>query len=121
MATMISPHFSKAEAECRCGCGFFVAVPEVIAAMEIIRALAGQPVRVHSWCRCKRHNAAVGGAKDSQHLEGIAVDWSVKGMSPEDMAGLARRVSVFRDGGIGVYSTFVHTDARKTGPARWTG
>lgn len=115
----ISPHFGEHEVECRCGCGFLIVVPELLDAMEICRALAQKPIHVNSWCRCKKHNAKVGGEPNSQHLRGLAVDWWIDKFSPEMLYALARSVSAFRYGGIGLYDTFIHTDVRKNGARRW--
>lgn len=115
----ISPHFAEHEVECRCGCGFLIVVPELLDAMEICRALAQKPIHVNSWCRCKKHNAKVGGEPNSQHLRGLAVDWWIDKFSPEMLYALARSVSAFRYGGIGLYDTFIHTDVRKNGARRW--
>lgn len=44
--------------------------------MEMVRLLLGeQPIIVSSWYRCPEVNAAVGGAPDSAHLSGQAVDF----------------------------------------------
>jgi hypothetical protein len=44
--------------------------------MEIVRTyLDNHPIFVSSWYRSKAVNAAVGGAKKSEHLEGLAVDF----------------------------------------------
>lgn len=57
-------------------------LPRIMAAaigMERIRDYLGNyPVRVHSWYRCEALNRAVGGAKESAHLQGHAVDFSVQ-------------------------------------------
>ena len=115
----ISPHFAEHEVACRCGCGFLVIVPKLVTAMEIVRALVQKPVIINSWCRCAKHNTKVGGEPDSQHLRGLAVDWRVKGFTPEMLYKVARQISVFRDGGIGLYPGFIHTDAATGGPRRW--
>lgn len=115
----ISDHFCEHEVACRCGCGFMVVVPRVVVAMEIIRGLVSKPVNVNSWCRCLEHNRKEKGSPNSQHLHGLAVDWWVEGMSPEKMYLIAKTISVFNRGGIGVYDSFVHTDARRTGQRRF--
>jgi zinc D-Ala-D-Ala carboxypeptidase len=96
-----------------------VVVPRLVAAMEIVRGLVQRPVHVNSWCRCPQHNAKEGGAPDSQHLRGLAVDWWCDDMTPEEMYKVAREISIFRYGGIGVYGWGVHTDGRSTGTRRW--
>ena len=42
--------------------------------MDEIREGYGKPIYVNSWYRCKELNAEVGGAENSKHLTGLAVD-----------------------------------------------
>ena len=71
-------------------------------------------------------DAAVGGAKFSQHCYGKAADIRVQGVRVEDVAAYAE--SLLPDsGGVGRYpirlgrtTGWVHVDVRKT-KARWTG
>ena len=42
--------------------------------LEPLRAYFGTPIRINSGFRCKALNAAVGGAANSYHLKGRAVD-----------------------------------------------
>jgi uncharacterized protein YcbK (DUF882 family) len=49
----------------------------------------------------------------------MAADISCKELTPHELAALANQVSVFREGGIGVYVSWVHLDVRKNGKARW--
>lgn len=42
--------------------------------MDEIREQYGKPIYVNSWYRCKELNAEVGGAENSKHLTGLAVD-----------------------------------------------
>ena len=43
---------------------------------QTIRDALGVPVRVNSGCRCAKHNAKVGGVKNSKHTLGLAADLS---------------------------------------------
>lgn len=52
-------------------------------------------------------------AKNSLHMQGIAVDFSIKGFS---MGSLSREARAFLAGGVGLYPEFVHID---TGPVRY--
>jgi hypothetical protein len=72
---------------------------------------------VNSAFRSQQYNTAVGGAKQSQHMQGNAVDLTWPGFSPRspeltEFVNLARRTG-FR--GIGFYNSFVHVDI---GPER---
>ena len=64
---------------CRCCGGLPPAVRENIEALvtEVLdpaRERYGKPICVNSGYRCARHNAAVGGVANSQHLRGEAAD-----------------------------------------------
>lgn len=43
--------------------------------MEQVRSILGKPIHIDSGYRCPALNKAVGGAKDSAHLDGYAVDF----------------------------------------------
>jgi zinc D-Ala-D-Ala carboxypeptidase len=71
--------------------------PEVIPRLRFVAETILDPIRAHygvpivyngglSWYRCPALNAAVGGAKDSQHMTGEAVDVEVRGVSNIDLA-----------------------------------
>ena len=51
--------------------------------LEPIRALLGVPLRITSGYRAPAVNAAIGGAKASQHMLGEAVDFAPVGMDVE--------------------------------------
>lgn len=53
--------------------------------LQPLRDKLGKPIIITSGYRCPRLNQAVGGVKNSQHLEGQAVDIIVKGMSTRDL------------------------------------
>jgi hypothetical protein len=65
--------FVEAEFRCR-HCRTLVLSPTLIPALEILRGLWGEPMLVDCGYRCPAHNAAVGGAPDSAHIEGMAAD-----------------------------------------------
>lgn len=86
---------------------------ELAAAFEALRAAVGLPLVVLSAYRTIAHNRAVGGAPDSQHVQGRALDLlPPKGWHAIQLAAVARRIPQIR--GLGVYSGFVHVDVRPT-------
>lgn len=112
----LSRHFSKSEFACHCGCGLSQPKAQLINTLEDIRALVKRPVKILSGHRCIRHNKAVGGAINSQHLTGSAADIQVSGITPRVLFNLIDNNSDV--GGLGLYATFVHIDIRR-GLARW--
>ena len=94
---------------------------ELAQQLEVLRTATGASIHINSGYRSPAHNAAVGGAKNSQHMKGEAADISVSGLSPrqvrEKILGLIAKGKM-KQGGIGLYSTFVHYDTRGYA-ARW--
>lgn len=70
----LSPHFSKSEFVDRRTGELVGPDRELVAVLERIRALRGEPLRIVSGYRSAASNAAVGGAVRSQHLYGRAAD-----------------------------------------------
>lgn len=62
----------------------------VAGVLEQVRALVGAPVDISSGYRCPMLNMAVGGAKNSAHVQGLAADINVRGMDPRALAALIR-------------------------------
>lgn len=58
----------------------------VAETMEKVRNLLGRPVVISSGYRSPALNAAVGGARSSAHLTGLAADFTVPGMTPSEVA-----------------------------------
>lgn len=48
--------------------------PKLVEALEVLRGIVGKPLNIVSGYRTKATNAAVGGATNSQHCRGRAVD-----------------------------------------------
>ena len=62
--------FQEQEFACRCGCGLSKLDPKLIEILDAARLKFGRPIIISSGTRCARHNAAIGGAKNSAHLIG---------------------------------------------------
>jgi uncharacterized protein YcbK (DUF882 family) len=119
----LTKDFSRNEFACKgtncCG-GSAPVHPALVWGLQELRDKAGVPLTLSSGFRCVRHNERVGGERQSQHTLGLAADVLVpEGWSAERLAELAESVQVFHEGGIGIYPTWVHVDARTTGKARW--
>ncbi|MDO7787107.1 D-Ala-D-Ala carboxypeptidase family metallohydrolase [Desulforamulus aquiferis] len=109
----LSAHFNEMEFACK-GTGLVHVKPELVNKLEKLRQLIGKPITITSGYRSPEHNARIGGAINSRHLLGQAVDIVVQGMNPVQVAKLAEQVG-FR--GIGIYDKdrFTHVDI---GPSR---
>lgn len=114
----VSEHFNREEFACKCGCGFATVDVKLIQLLETVRNHFNAPVTISSGCRCKAYNAKIGGAKNSKHMEGIAADITVKGVSPDEVHKFITEHVGNYWAGIGKYATFTHIDSRQT-PARW--
>lgn len=82
--------------------------------LQVIRDLIGKPLLINSGYRSPAHNQAVGGAPQSQHMNGIAVDIVVTGMPAKELQALLKNWS----GGMGCYQHYTHLDIRPQ-KARW--
>jgi uncharacterized protein YcbK (DUF882 family) len=121
--THYSPHFSREELECKCGCKpdrWTQRRLRVLAVqLERLRKELGGTLGILSGHRCRAYNARVGGAVNSQHIYGRAADLSVPRGQQDRYVRAAERVPRFRRGGIGVYPNGgVHVDTRNF-VARW--
>lgn len=84
--------------------------------LEIIREwLGNRPINPTSGYRSPAYNKIVGGVKNSYHPRGLAVDFTVKGMTPRQVQGI---LLVKWTGGLGLGKTFTHIDL---GPRRVFG
>lgn len=119
LGTPITKNFNLEEFMCGCGCGENATSYRLIYALQALREIIKKPITITSGFRCEKHNKAVGGAKSSQHLLGWAADIHVAHLPIKDLFEAAEKVPVFRNGGIGVASTFLHVDIRE-GEARWS-
>lgn len=114
---MLTAHFSLREAACQCGCGMLPDI-ESVRRIETLRDRFGRPMKVLSWARCKRHNQSVGGAPESYHVLGRAIDIETPDAAYRYKLIAAAIASGFN--GIGVYSWGVHIDDRPV-PTMWVG
>jgi hypothetical protein len=92
--------------------------PKAFAALKGLEGAWGQPLDVISDYRDPKHNAAVGGAKGSQHTHGNAFDVSVKDMPIEQRQKLIQEGKAAGFTGVGVYDNSLHFDI---GPERAWG
>jgi uncharacterized protein YcbK (DUF882 family) len=94
---------------------------ELAKNLQVLRDALGKSITITSGYRSPEHNAKVKGAKNSQHVKGTAADIKVKGMTPKEVALVIEGLIAsgkMKEGGIGIYPTWIHYDIRKT-KARW--
>ena len=124
--TQLTPHFSLEEMACHDGTPY----PEewieerlmpLLGAAEWIRNRCGFPLVVSSGYRTPSYNRRIGGAQNSQHIQGRAMDLHPQGSlkTLQIVAGEARGQGLVV--GIGYYADFVHIDQRIGRLATWYG
>lgn len=122
----LAPSFTVREFRCRDGSDAIMIDQTLVVLLQAIREHFGKAVVITSGYRTAAHNAAVGGAKSSQHLLGRAADIQVADTPVEDVAAYAESLMPTW-GGVGRYPVkagrtkgWVHVDTRPN-KSRWTG
>lgn len=127
-AKLLAPDFKVRELRCKDGSDTVMVDEALMLLLQCIREHFGKAVTITSGYRTAAHNAAVGGAKSSQHLLGRAADFWVEGV---DVATVAAYVEALlpTHGGVGRYpkdakhpnrkTGWVHVDTRAN-KSRWT-
>ena len=124
-AKQLAPGFRVREFRCRDGSDTIMIDQTLAVLLQAIREHFNKPITITSGYRTAAHNAAVGGAKSSQHLLGRAADIQVADTTVEAVAAYAE--SLMPDwGGVGRYPVkagrtkgWVHVDTRPN-KSRWT-
>ena len=119
---MVMRFFKEKELSCRC-CG---QLPPLIRGniealvenvLDPLRERYGKPIIVNSGYRCAKHNKAVGGASNSQHMVGEAAD-----IRPAEAGDLKKvRQLIVANGKYDqliVYPTFLHVSWKRVGQNR---
>lgn len=109
-------YWNREEFSCRCAgryCSGFPAEPDctLVELVDDLRALAGKPARASSGLRCRVWNEIQGGVANSRHLTGKALDFSIEGLSGQQLLEMAQadsrtRYAYIIDGG------WVHVDVQ---------
>lgn len=113
-------YFKPTEFVCSCGCGRGADEmnEQFVAALDLARKRAGLPFRVTSGFRCARHNKNVGGAADSSHTRGLAVDIAIQ-TSAQRYEILTALMGFFDRIGLGKGFIHVDMDPTKVGNVVW--
>lgn len=93
---------------------------DLLMMLDKAREEAGVPFHINSAYRCPKHNAKVGGVKDSSHLYGMAVDIST--MTSRARFRVLQAVLKMGAQRVGVANTFIHVDVDDDKPLNvaWT-
>lgn len=86
--------------------------------LDALRELIKRPFVINSGYRTPEHNRKIGGAPRSAHVEGLAVDISIRKWSHEEKKDLVLYARQLGFNGVGISPTFIHLD-RKERLASW--
>ncbi|HEY0089662.1 MAG TPA: D-Ala-D-Ala carboxypeptidase family metallohydrolase [Candidatus Lokiarchaeia archaeon] len=112
----LTTNFNSKEFACKCGCGKDNINIALVNRLQVLRDIINEPITITSGCRCVKHNNSIpGSAPNSNHLLGIATDFTCE--SIEKLAKLLENWS----GGFHYYfkRKFIHIDIAHR--SRWTG
>ena len=115
-------YFKMSEFACRDGCPMPASARENIGALveavlDPAREKFGKPIYVNSGYRCPRHNAAVGGVPNSQHMRGEAADVSAgSAQASREVGKIIEQLGKFDQ--LIYYPTFVHVSWKRIGQNR---
>ncbi len=123
----ITDNFNSEEFDCKDGTKYpeeliQTCLKPLCQALEEIRKITG-PIHILSGYRTPKHNKKVGGAKNSHHVKGVAVDIATRNLDPKALYKAILRLILQKkipEGGIGLYKSWVHYDLRGE-RARWVG
>ncbi|HEX6038897.1 YcbK family protein [Longimicrobium sp.] len=124
-----SPHLSWAELACHDGTPYPVEwrlnrAVRLAVEFELVRKRVGGPIRILSAYRTAERNRLVGGARNSEHVQGRALDMEPPpGMTVARLHELVLAEAAEPDSrirGVGLYPWGVHMDVRPAERlARW--
>lgn len=114
----LTTHFNSDEFKCKCGCEGLIIDARLVLSLESLRGYMESPIEVLSGFRCPKHNKAVGGARSSKHLLGIAAD-----VTSPDLMKLYKAASKyvqFNGIGLDTQRNFLHVDVRNAPKVQWS-
>lgn len=109
-------YFNKEEFRCKCGgkyCDGFPAQPEkkLVQLADRVRGHFDSPAIVSSGVRCAAHNANVGGAAASRHMQGKAMDFTVRGRTASQVLEFVQQQKEVRYA-YAIDASYVHMDVQ---------
>jgi hypothetical protein len=129
---LISPHFSNSELKCH-GTTCSLIIPGtpcnlnnvqqiLLDALEQFRLTSGsKSIILDDAYRCAVHNKQVGGVPNSEHVQGIAADLRIEGMTGAELEAIALKCPLITAIGRDDYRNYIHIDTRpmSRGHALW--
>lgn len=113
---MLTKNFAYDEMKCPC-CGAATMNPEFLIKLQNLRDEFNEPMPVSSGFRCERYNTISGGAKESFHKKGRAVDVVIFDSQKRfDLVRLAIKNGIK---GIEICDGHIHLDDRAQGVILW--
>ena len=112
MVEMLTPNFSRAEMECKCGCGLDNMDENFMKMLQQLRDKLGA-LPITSGVRCEEHKKREGGYPKSAHLQSKAADIRIFGPRALALVEEARRIGF---SGVGIKQKgehakrFIHLD-----------
>lgn len=94
---------------------------ELAENLQVLRDHFNETITINSGYRSPAHNERIGGVKNSFHVKGMAADIVVNNVKPYIVAKQIELLIAYgkmKQGGVGIYNTFVHYDIRGYA-ARW--
>jgi uncharacterized protein YcbK (DUF882 family) len=86
--------------------------PLFVHRLDALREQLKRPFVINSGYRSPEHNKKIGGAPRSAHVEGLAVDISVRRWSREEKRDLVLYARQLGFNGVGISPTFIHLDMK---------
>lgn len=119
MVTQLTKSFSLEEFTCGDGTAipaeFLTNVKILAENLQVLRDYIGVPILITSGYRTALYNKKVSGKTQSQHLTASAADISTKKHSPRQLHSIIEKLikdKRMKQGGLGLYRSFVHYDIR---------
>lgn len=116
----LTKNFTKAEFDSKDGAVMPLEVLQNVQKLaenlQKIRDKINVPLTINSGWRSAKHNRAIGGAKNSQHLSGNAADISSRHIPPAQLARIIKNMmdaGEIEKGGLKAYNSWVHYDRRQ--------
>ena len=121
----LTKNFDSREFACNDGTAvpecYFSNMQELAENLQVLRDSLNLPINIRSGYRTVEYNKKIGGVGTSHHLTCSAADIWVLGLSPSVLGLRIKnliREGKMKDGGLGIYPSFVHYDTKDVGD-RW--